>query len=438
MFGPIIRTLWPAVTVAAMAVTAASMTSEGRGADTSGWSDTLGRFQLTYEGAFRLPKGEAGESAFAWGGTALAFDSTRRSLWLVGHEHHQQVAEISIPTVVQGTTLEALDTAHFLTPFADILKGRLQDVGDADARIGGLLRVGSDWIVTGWVYYDAAGSQSRSHFRTTADGRVLGPVQLGSESRRAGFVSGYMTMIPPEWRSSLGGSALTGQCCVPIIERSSLGPALSVFDPADVGARTPVPATQVLGYPIDHPTLGTWEAGTLYNGTAGIGGVVFAEGTSTVLFFGDVGTGPVCYGIGTSDERLHGRPVPGHGGTPFCYDPIYADHGTHAYPYVMFLWAYDANDLVAVKQGRQAPWEVRPYASGAFDLPFESERKQIGGAAYDPATRRVFLLARFQDGEGPVIHVMRLDSSQPSPPGGPSERGRPTANPPVGRALPRW
>ena len=74
----------------------------------------------------------------------------------------------------------------------------------------------------------------------------------------------------------------------------------------------------------------------------------------------------------------------------WCYDPSNHDKGTHGYPYTHFVWAYDAQDLVAARKGRR-PWSVRPYATWPFDLPFQAPSRAIKGVAYDPATRRLFL-----------------------------------------------
>src|ERR1041384_8836106 len=52
---------------------------------------------LIYAGAFRLPRGEVNGSSFGYGGTALAFNPQHNSLFLVGHDWHQLVAEVSIP-----------------------------------------------------------------------------------------------------------------------------------------------------------------------------------------------------------------------------------------------------------------------------------------------------------------------------------------------------
>ena len=85
-----------------------------------------------------------------------------------------------------------------------------------------------------------------------------------------------------------------------------------------------MPATAVVCYPADHTTLGAWNGswnprkGIWFGGGTTIRGVVFPAGTRCVLFFGTQGIGPFCYGEGTTDKRLAGKPTPD--GTIWCYD----------------------------------------------------------------------------------------------------------------------
>jgi hypothetical protein len=85
-------------------------------------------------------------------------------------------------------------------------------------------------------------------------------------------------------------------------------------------------------------------------------------------------------------------------------------------PYQVQVWAYDLNDLSAVRAGRRAPWDVRPYAIWALTgnkhaapLPFFSSCMSVRGLAYDGATQRVWIAAQMADGELPVIHQFQLD-----------------------------
>ena len=115
--------------------------------------------------------------------------------------------------------------------------------------------------------------------------------------------------------------------------------------------------------------------------------MVFPEGTRSVLFFGRHGTGPFCYGIK-------------------CEDPLGRWQGNHAWPYVYRVWAYDAAELALVRAGQKRPWEVKPYEVWDLSIPFPFGTKGIKGAAYDPATGRIFIAQEQQD--RPLIHVYRV------------------------------
>jgi hypothetical protein len=64
------------------------------------------------------------------------------------------------------------------------------------------------------------------------------------------------------------------------------------------------------------------------------------------------------------------------------------------------------HNVLAVHKGKKRPWQVRPYATWELKLPFGSAR--IGGAAYDPAARLIYLSQQYADGAEPVIHVFNV------------------------------
>jgi hypothetical protein len=362
---------------------------------------------LVYQGAFRVPPGGDKQHTFEYGGRGLAFDSRNNGLWMIGHDQAQWVAEMSIPTPSTSGSVSSLPRASLIQNFRDVLAGRMGAIGTGGVFVGGVLPWDDALVASGYIYYDASKTQVTTHVRMASNGSVSGPYTVGSAG--AGMVSGWMAPIPSEWQSALGGPALTGQCCIPIISRTSLGPSATVFDPSNLPNQSN--AKQVLGYPHDHPTLGTYESTNLSNlflKATAMGGVIFPPGTSSVLFIG-VQPGSVCYGQGTSDKSLDGTP---YQGTIYCYDPTNQYKGTHGYPYRGFVWAYNANDLVQVKQGHKNPWDVKPYATWTLDAPFMSDaRTAILGATYDPATRRVFVSVGFADGAAPVVAVYGLGTT---------------------------
>ena len=327
---------------------------------------------LEYLGAFRVPQGDYGSplySGFNFGGRALAFNPINNSLFLTWHSWYQLTAEISIPQIVNSTNLSDLKTAAVLQPFADVTEGNRSNIGEGGAEvdtsgelIGGFLVWDNQLVGTVYGYYDAGSVVKLSHFTSgltlSATGDFHGMYKVGEAPATANpaFVDGYMTRIPTEWQSQFGGPALTGNCCLSIISRTSLGPAASVFDPGRLGIDNPVAATPVLGYPIDHPTLGTYgdqRTDVLYNGSMAISGMVFPEGSRSVLFFGRRGVGDFCYGEGVSDPALHKTYCDqAYPDVLCCYDPVNGSKGGHSYPYAYLVLAYDALDLLSVKNSQ--------------------------------------------------------------------------------------
>ena len=302
---------------------------------------------LVYQGAFRVPEESNGES-FSYGGQTLAYNPVSDTLF-VG-SLHDKVAEVSIPSPVKTTLVEQLPVASFVQPFRDPADGRLRDIAKDGVALDGLLVHDGRLYGTGLIYYDATNSQRSSHFVRSLDlarTDVTRIHQVG-ETGKAGFVAGYMATVPPEWRAALGGPAVTGQCCISIISRTSFGPGLFAWNPADLGRRDPVPATPLLYYPQEHPTLGPWEgANEMFGGTTEVAGVAIIDGTRTVLFAGRNGMGTFCYGEGTADARRASERGPN--GEKHCFDPTNATKAPHAFPYRLQFWAYDVNDLAAVR-----------------------------------------------------------------------------------------
>lgn len=371
----------------------------------------LAASDLSYVGAFRLPSTEANGDTFSFGGGQLAFHPEHNSLFVGTHSGH--VAEVSIPTPIKATTIEDLPSAVYLQPFSDPAEGRIMDVAADGAALSGLLVYGDRLYGTALIYYDANNTQAVSHFSRSLDlgeRSVKGMVRVGPAGK-AGFVAGYMATVPPEWQSRLGGPAITGQCCVAIISRSSWGPSAFVFDPADVTAVKPAPAEPLLYYTGEHPTLGAWEGSNpTYGGATQLGGLAVVAGTRTALFVGRNGTGPICYGNGTGDRALANTRGPD--GALYCFDPTNSDKGQHAYPYQYQVWAYDLNELAEVRAGRRDPWEVKPYGVWPLEFPFAEPAVRVGGVSYDPEGQRLFVAQLRADQDGyasrALIHVFHI------------------------------
>lgn len=348
---------------------------------------------LEYIGAFRVPATSNNGTSFNYGGNAIGYNRKRNSLYVVGHDWEQMVAEISIPRVVKSNSLGDLERASFLQNFADISDGKMQSVDDGSIVVGGLHVKGSQLYGTAYSYYDADGNQTLSHFISPLDisgsNDANGMFRVGKLG--AGFVSGWMADVPSAWKGRVGAPMLTGNCCIPIISRTSYGPAAFGFNPGHLARKRPVPVKPLVYYPASHPTLGGWDSNSShFNGTTQVAGVALSKGRRSLLFFGTHGTGDFCYGTGSE-----------------CGDPVDEYKGTHGYPYTFQIWAYDMNELLRVKRGSMRPWQARPYRVWKFNLPFGGENKSLGGVAYSSKDNRIYVSQRFGDGDRPVIHAFR-------------------------------
>ena len=373
----------------------------------------LGSGDLQYIGGFRLPAASANGVDFSFGGQPMAFNPANNSLF-VG-SYHGSIAEVSIPTPVNSSSVNALPFATFLQPFSDPTEGHISEISTSGVTTSGLMVYGNRLYGTATIFYDANNTQTFSHYSRSL--QLNQPSFSGWstvwQQDRSGFVSGWMTPVPAEWQSLLGGPALTGQCCLPIAWRTSNGPAAFAFNPAQVGAPV-VGATPLLYYTLDHSTLGPWEGSNpTYGATTQITGFVVIAGTSTALYFGSNGLGSHCYGNGTPNQSLHG--TYGTDGAQWCYDPTNSDKGSHAYPYRYQVWAYDLNDFAAVKAGSKQPWDVVPYAVWSINFPTTESTMRLSAAAYDAQKQLLYISQRGADPDGyanrPIVHVFHVNSS---------------------------
>jgi hypothetical protein len=406
---------WAKSGLVCLVIIAAAMMNSGSVAAQSGDPSTLPLLSssgLQYLGAFRLPTETVNGENFSSGGRTMALNPATNSLYIVGGH---AVAEVSIPVPVQSGNVNDLPYATLLQPFVDPAEGHIfSDM--PGAALTGLMVYGNRLYGTSTIWYDANITQRVSHFSRSL--QLNQPSFSGWSAvwraEHAGLVSGFMAPVPSEWQLKLGGPALTGQCCVSIVSRTSNGPAAFAFDPAKVGQPV-VSASPLLYYTIERgrDTLGPWEGSNpTYGATTYIRGMAVIAGTRTLLYFGNNGLGEYCYGNGTADKSLAG--TRGTDGSHFCYDPTSSGKGQHGYPYRYQAWAYDLNDLAAVKAGAKKPWDVRPYGVWPLELPTQAVQVSLGGVAYDAARQIVYVAQLSADNnnriiaDAPIIHAFRI------------------------------
>ncbi len=371
-------------------------------AQTSSTAPLVQSNNLKYLGSFKLPNGNLGSTyGFSYAGTgglgtyAVTFNPANKSLFIGGHPYEQKVAEIAIPQSFLATP-----TAIALQSLIDPFEGKLGTINPSDPNskiIGSSFVYNNQLFLAGFSYYDGAATQVKSQFvrptNLSTKGKVEGPFTIGD--KYPGWVNKYASIIPPEWQSSFGGQVLVGGSGGAINSLQSWGPAASVIVPADIGPKNPVPAKLFLGYPIERPLANTAIGNPYWSQATVITAMVFPYGTRSVLFFGKHGLGAYCYGTGAE-----------------CKDPADSSKGTHAYPYQSYVWAYDATDLLAVKNGQKQSFEIKPYAVWQLDPSFVD----IQGVGYDPETQRLFVSTVCRDTNcAPIVRVYQINNA-PGPP----------------------
>lgn len=351
----------------------------------------------TYLGCFLCPNISAADDkpTLNYSDAALAYDPADNTLFISGFMLEGRVGKISIPTPSLSTNKASLPRATLIQAMNNCFP-RLQSQPFNDPRVGGLLVEGGKLYGSVYSDYENRAQFAQSHYKyagTTVSGSVTGLSAVGPLSQagvRLDVVGGYMTSIPTALRGEFGGPCLTGAAALNIISGTSLGPAVSVFDPATIGTSPYAPATPLVYYPIDH-ALDSWSASNtvLFNGTTQIKGVM-VEPDGDVLFWGSQGTGPWNYKTN--------------------YDVRGWD--CQADPYRYQFWHYTKADLLAVKNGTKLAWEPRPTIYDVV-LNHQNGAAFAGGMAHDTVNGKVYVAAVKTDGSMPMIHVFQVSSAPP-------------------------
>ena len=335
-----------------------------------------------------------------YGGQPVALGADRESLYFGCHKPNW-FAHVTIPP--PGGIGEFIKEGREI-PYT---------ISNIDSSVlGGMLHHEGRLLSTKFIFYDAGYGAYCSHQASDDDGDTwTTPARLGDEN--PGQYAGYMCDVPLEWRELLGGPALTGQGILSIIGRTSFGPSAYAFNPKDiVGTDVPVPVVDLLYYTMEHPLADPDTQNELFTRTDQLGGCFIPPGSRSLLFVGYHGMGAPCYGRGTSNEEEHG--TVGDDGMMRCYDPTTGAQGEHTYPYRGQVWAYDLNDLVDVRNGAKAPWDVAPYDVWALpDVSQESYRVVRGGVGFNPADGRIYVAEIFWD--SPRVDVFRVTVTPTEP-----------------------
>ncbi len=368
---------------------------------------------LEYSGAFRIPAGTVGVSSMNFSEGPFVYNPLNHSIFIVGHDHQQAIAEYSIPALDTGQ-IQDLNMAVNLQPFSQHLNiptcGNTQNIN----QIGGMALIDGKLFINAYEYYDADGNVTHTTIilDDPADLANTGVDGYYAFDGGAGHTAGWMSEIPDVWKDTLHGSYITGASSgIPIISRCSVGPSAFSWSPESLVTDCSVNAistTTLLDFSLANPLHDDLSNTSLLNdlwthlSRATFGMIVPDSRTYLTIGYSGGHASGVCYKCTQDDGNVCGGYCP----------PIAAD-------YDQYYWLWDMDDLLAVKAGFMAPYEVRPYDYGTLHTPFENSTKQIGGGSFDAATKTLYLsIQRADRDQGtyanpPVIVAYKLNGPDP-------------------------
>ncbi|MCF7980459.1 MAG: hypothetical protein K9K86_00640 [Pseudomonadales bacterium] len=350
------------------------------------------QYVLVYQGGIRLKAGTFGSSRLSYTVGPIAVSEPTRMLWIAGHAHHFSVGSFELPEPVYSFKLKKLPIAMNTQPFVKIkpdvkLQGK-------PSRITGLQLIDKRLWVNVAEYYDASGKNANTTVVFDDAWDLQGSPRYGFfEINGRAHSSGWMTPIPPEKVSILGGEYVTGYASnIPINSRLSIGPTLFVWNPSQfdlLGSNQKIPATALINYSLSYPLHNDG-----YNKSGG--NDLWTELSQAHIGFIPPGSQDYLV-IGTSSghESGIGYKIKQDNGR-VCGGPCAYDHDD-AYNY---FWRYDLKDTAAVREGTASPSSLVPVEYGV--LPVFNGRVRgaplIIGAAFSQESSRLYLLFGSADG----------------------------------------
>lgn len=364
---------------------------------------------LKYVGAFRLPVGNAGDSRMAYSQGTFTLSSDSQSIYVIGHEHHQAIGQLSVPKILDYKDITDLEMSEVLQPFTKILGRAKTGNKQGIDKITGLDYVSGQLIVNAVEYYDADANANDTTLiirdpSNLSKSKVDGFFKLQGRSHAAGWVSS----VPKEWQSSLGTELISGFASnYAINSRNSIGPTAYAFFPMallDSDLHNGMILTeQFLGYSMEHPLhedrYNQSGSNNLWTeiSTAIYGFIV--PGTSTYLVIGNSGGHKSGIGYKITQDKGH-----------LCGGPCSKKQNDN----YNYYWTWDVKDLLKVKNGQFKPYQILPKEFGKFDG--KRSGWKLIGADYDSTDGLLYVMYAGKDRKqskyegAPIMLVYKIDS----------------------------
>ena len=351
--------------------------------------------KFEYLGAFRLPVKKYGNSRLSYLNGNFAINESNNSLFIAGHQHHQSIAEFSIPTLKKETKSAKLNLSENLQVFQSFLsnKSRLNNVQKIN-RVTGMEIIEGELFVNAVEYYDGKADNTHTTF-------IIRDITDLSKSKVDGFFSlqgavhaaGWFSKIPKKWRSAFEASYMHGFASnLPINVRSSMGPSaftsgVDAFSGIDESGGL-IPTQTLMNYSVKKPLqkdlYNKSKKNSMWTEVSHAVYGFIVPNSSRYLVLGS--SGGHDSGLGYKITQKNGRVC----GGPCAYDPI---------DYYDYFWMYDVEDFILSRDKKISPSSIKPSNYSKLTLPFakDIDGRNLIAADFDDKNNKLYLLLENTD-----------------------------------------
>jgi hypothetical protein len=410
---------------------------------------------FSYRGAFKMDyKTIYGDSDASYSSSVFELSNDKNSFFFGSRKVHTALGQFQIPQLLVTDNPADLNVAPVLQDFSSFI-GKNSDTPKYEGvriptgnpqvidRISGLELVNGMLVANVVRYYDADKRNTHTTMLISNPSDLANSPVYGFFSLEgAAHLSGWISEIPSQWKSELGGNYISGYANnFAINSRLSVGPSAFVVNIDDLSPTTStddlIPTTALMDFSTANPLHPD-----VYNNNETEQRNNQNEDTTPII----IGTNDIwtivswaVYGFIIPDTRTYA--VFGSSGghdTGIGYKILQTDGFSNCpgpcpnsrFDNYSYYWLFDVNDLVAVKKGQMLPHEVRPYEYGKFTVPFQDQDnitskqpfayRPIRGGDYDASNKVLYLVLGGSLIDEQIIVAYDVssfsDRTQPRPP----------------------
>ncbi|WP_339772595.1 hypothetical protein [uncultured Paraglaciecola sp.] len=366
---------------------------------------------VEYVGGFRLPLTTKGVSRISFSQGVIALRPSKNSFFMIGHAHHQAVAEFEIPQISTSKKISEWHVAKFKQPFSSIFSRAQSGNPQKLNRVTGMAEIENQLVVNGMEYYDAdVNVRDTTLVIRDPDNLDESDIDGFYQLHGAAHAAGWISKIPQAWQGPLNSKYLVGNASnLAINSRLSIGPSAFTVDFEEVLNNEEksklIATTDLMDFSIKHPIVPDQYNQSRKNdlwtelSSASYGFII--PGTSSYFVLGKSGghNSGIGYKITQDDGRKCGGPC-----------------SLEAIDSYNYYWLFDVSEFLAVTLSKKEPYQIKPYQYGFFDT--SNSNPYISGSDYDAEKNLLYVVFAKEDktrskyDAAPVIRVYKINTNK--------------------------